>query len=250
MRNMLGPHDKVRAFLAEFVGTFALIVTGCGSAVLSAAGRDAFAGLLQTSLTFGLAMMAIVYAFGPISGGHFNPAVTLGHVIAGRFDCKLLPAYWTAQCAGATSGSFVLYIIASGQDAFVAGAFASNGYDLGSPGGFDWVAVAVCEIVLTALFLSVSIAAAVTQAPASSSALVLGFSYTLLHLVSIPVSNASFNPARSTATAFFADSALPLTQLWLFWCAPLLGATLGGLVWDILLRPKQPESNSTASGVP
>ncbi|MCO6180793.1 aquaporin Z [Ciceribacter sp. RN22] len=226
----------MRKLFAEFVGTFTLVFTGCGSAVLAAGFPELGIGFQGVAIAFGLSVLTMAYALGPISGGHFNPAVTFGLMLAGRFDGRRLPGYWLAQVAGACLAGALLYVVASGQADFEAGAFASNGYGEGSPGGFDWIAVALCEVVLTALFVLVIIGATSPHASAGFGPLAIGLALTLFHLVSIPVSNTSLNPARSTATVLFADSTLPAMQLWMFWVAPLLGATLAGLVWNLAFR--------------
>jgi len=216
---------------AEFIGTFVLVLGGCGSAVLAAKFGDtnlgiAFAGV---SLAFGLTVLCMAYAVGHISGGHFNPAVTLGLVAAGRASPVDAGPYILAQVIGAVAAAAVLYLIASGQPGFVAGGFASNGFDELSPGKYSMVSALVIEVVLTAVFLIVIVGATSARAPAGFAPIAIGLALTLIHLISIPVTNTSVNPARSTGVAIFADTAA-LQQLWLFWVAPIAGAVIGGLI--------------------
>jgi aquaporin Z len=226
---------------AEFIGTFVLVLGGCGSAVLAAQFGDtnlgiAFAGV---SLAFGLTVLCMAYAVGHISGGHFNPAVTLGLVAAGRASPVDAGPYILAQVIGAVAAAAVLYLIASGQPGFVAGGFASNGFDALSPGKYSMVSALVIEVVLTAVFLIVIVGATSARAPAGFAPIAIGLALTLIHLISIPVTNTSVNPARSTGVAIFADTAA-LQQLWLFWVAPIAGAVLGGLISRFLQsEPKE-----------
>jgi aquaporin Z len=219
---------------AEFFGTFWLVFGGCGSAVLAAAFPEVGIGLLGVSLAFGLTVLTMAYTVGGISGGHFNPAVSLGLALGGRFEFKDLPGYWIAQVAGGIAGAAVLYIIASGKAGFVAGGFASNGYDALSPGGYSMLAVLIMEVVMTAFFLIIILGSTSKTAPAGFAPIAIGLGLTLIHLVSIPVSNTSVNPARSLGAAIFADSGA-LGQVWLFWVAPLAGAALGAIIWKTLL---------------
>lgn len=223
-----------RKVWAEAIGTFWLVFGGCGSAVLAGGFPDfgiAFAGI---ALAFGLTVLTMAYAVGGISGGHFNPAVTLGLAAAGRFDWKELPAYWIAQLAGGVAAAVVLYLIASGAPDWTPGGFASNGYGARSPGGYGMTSAFLCEALLTAGFVIVILGVTAPRAPARFAPLAIGLALTLIHLVSIPVTNTSVNPARSTAVAFFADNgAVP--QLWLFWVAPLVGAAVGAAIWKALL---------------
>ena len=219
---------------AEAFGTFWLVFCGCGSAVLAAGFPDlgiAFAGV---ALAFGLTVLTMVYAVGWISGGHFNPAVSLGLAIGGRFAWGELIPYWVAQVVGGTVGALVLYVIASGQAGWVPGGFATNGYGTLSPGGYSLLSGFVIELVMTAGFLFVILGATAPAAPVGFAGIAIGLCLTLIHLVSIPVTNTSVNPARSTAVAFFAETGA-LGQLWLFWVAPLAGAALGALIWRSLL---------------
>jgi aquaporin Z len=219
---------------AEFIGTFWLVFGGCGSAVLAAAFPEVGIGLVGVSLAFGLTVLTMAYTVGGISGGHFNPAVTLGLAVGGRFEYKDMIGYWIAQVAGGIVGAAVLYFIASGKAGFVAGGFASNGYDALSPGGYSMLAVLVTEVVMTAMFLIIILGSTSKLAPAGFAPISIGLGLTLIHLVSIPVSNTSVNPARSLGAAIFADTGA-LGQVWLFWLAPLAGAALGAVIWKSLL---------------
>jgi aquaporin Z len=219
---------------AEFLGTFVLVFGGCGSAVLAAGFPDVGIGLLGVSLAFGLTVLTMAYAVGHISGGHFNPAVSLGLAVAGRFGWGELAQYWVAQVLGGAAGAAVLYVIASGAPGWMAGGFASNGFGALSPGGYGLVAVLVIEVVLTAVFLIIILGATSKGAPAGFAPIAIGLGLALIHLISIPVSNTSVNPARSTAAAIFADTAA-LSQLWVFWLAPLVGAALGAVIHKALL---------------
>jgi aquaporin Z len=225
----------IRILSAEAFGTFWLVFGGCGSAVIAAAFPEVGIGLLGVSLAFGLTVLTMAYAVGGISGGHFNPAVSLGLALAGRFEMARLLPYWIAQTAGAVVAAVLLYVIVSGQAGFDgAGGFASNGYGAASPGGYGLGAALVTEIVLTAGFLIVILGATAKGQPAGFAPIAIGLCLTLIHLVSIPVTNTSVNPARSTGVALFADGPA-LAQLWLFWVAPLAGAAIGALAWRTLL---------------
>jgi aquaporin Z len=219
---------------AEAFGTFWLVFGGCGSAVLAAGFPGLGIGFAGVALAFGLTVLTMVYAVGWISGGHFNPAVSLGLAIGGRFPFGELIPYWIAQVVGGVLGALVLYVIASGQAGWVPGGFASNGYGALSPGQYSLLACFVAEVVLTGFFLIVILGATGPSAPAGFAGIAIGLALTLIHLISIPVTNTSVNPARSTAVAFFAETGA-LGQLWLFWVAPLIGAALGALVWNALL---------------
>jgi aquaporin Z len=216
---------------AEFLGTLWLVLGGCGSAVLAAAFPQLGIGFHGVALAFGLTVLTGAYAFGPISGGHFNPAVTLGLTVAGRFSSKDLPGYWIAQVLGGVVGAGILFVIASGKPGFAAGGFASNGFAEHSPGGFGMVAALVCEVVMTFFFLLIILGATAKKAAPGFAPIAIGLGLTLIHLISIPVTNTSVNPARSTAVALFATGGWALPQLWLFWVAPLVGAALAGLVF-------------------
>jgi len=220
---------------AEFIGTFWLVLGGCGSAVLAAAFPEVGIGLHGVSLAFGLTVVTGAYALGPISGGHFNPAVSLGLWTGGRFPTALLVPYIVAQVAGGIVGAGVLYLIASGNADFsLDGGFASNGYDMHSPGGYSMMAALVCEVVMTFMFLIVILGTTHKRAPAGFAGLAIGLGLTLIHLISIPVTNTSVNPARSTATAVFVGG-WALQQLWLFWLAPIVGAVIAGVTHKALL---------------
>ena len=213
---------------AEFFGTFWLVFGGCGSAVLAAAFPEVGIGLLGVSLAFGLTVVTMAYAVGHISGGHFNPAVTLGLWAGGRISAGDILPYWVAQVIGAIAAAAVLYLIASGQSDFsLAGGFAANGYGEHSPGGYSIVAALVAEVVLTFFFLLIIMGSTEERAPAGFAGIAIGLSLVLIHLISIPVTNTSVNPARSLAPAIFVGG-WALNQLWLFWVAPILGAILAG----------------------
>lgn len=238
---------------AELLGTFWLVLGGCGSAVLAANfggdGNPLGIGLLGVSLAFGLTVLTGAYAFGHISGAHFNPAVSFGLWAGGRFPAKDLLPYVAAQVVGAALAGFVLFQIASGQAEFAidsgsAGAFATNGFDAWSPGGYSMMAALLCEIVLTAMFLVVIMGATHSRAPAGFAPIAIGLALTLIHLISIPVTNTSVNPARSTGVAIFAGGT-PLAQLWLFWVAPIAGGVLGGLLYK-WLGPDRPDVTGEA----
>jgi len=217
---------------AEFLGTAWLVFGGCGSAVLAAAFPGLGIGFVGVSLAFGLTVLTMVYAVGHISGGHFNPAVTVGLWSGGRFPAREILPYVVAQVLGALAGAAVLAVIASGKPGFdlVASGFAANGYGAHSPGGFSMAAGFVAEVVLTFGFLAVILGATSRRAPAGFAGLAIGLCLTLIHLISIPVTNTSVNPARSTAPALFVGG-WAIEQLWLFWVAPLLGALVAGVVW-------------------
>ena len=216
---------------AEFIGTFWLVFGGCGSAVLAAAFPEVGIGLLGVSLAFGLTVLTMAYAIGHVSGCHLNPAVSFGLWAGGRFKGSELLPYIIAQVGGAIVGAGVLYLIASGQAGFdLSGGLASNGYGEHSPGGYSMVSGLVAEIVLTFMFLIIILGATDERAPAGFAPIAIGLGLTLIHLISIPVTNTSVNPARSTGPAIFVGS-WALGQLWLFWVAPILGAILAGFVY-------------------
>jgi aquaporin Z len=214
---------------AEFLGTAWLVFGGCGSAVLAAAFPELGIGFVGVSLAFGLTVLTMAYAVGHISGGHFNPAVTVGLWAGGRFKSSEILPYWAAQVAGALAGAFLLSLIASGKAGFdlVQSGFAANGFAEHSPGGYSLVAGFVAEVVLTFFFLVVILGATDRRAPAGFAPIAIGLALTLIHLVGIPVTNTSVNPARSTAPALFVGG-WALAQLWLFWVAPMVGAALAG----------------------
>ena len=220
--------------LAEFTGTFWLVLGGCGSAVLAAGVPEVGIGWLGVRLAFGLTVLTMAFALGGISGAHFNPAVTLGLVVGGRFAARDLPGYWAAQVLGAVAAAAVLYLVVSGRAGFEGvGGFASNGFGAASPQGYGLLSALVIEVVLTAGFLVVILGATAKGAPPGFAPLAIGLALTLIHLVSIPVTNTSVNPARSTGVALFAEGPA-LGQLWLFWVAPLVGGVLGGALWTAL----------------
>lgn len=219
---------------AECFGTFWLVFGGCGSAVLAAAFPELGIGFAGVALAFGLTVLTMAYAVGGISGGHFNPAVTLGLTLGGRFEAKDLIPYWIAQLVGGIIAAAILYFIASGKADFSAGGFASNGYGDLSPGKYSLGAALAIEVVLTAFFLIIILGSTSSRAPAGFAPIAIGLGLTLIHLLSIPVTNTSVNPARSTAAALFADTAA-ISQLWLFWVAPLIGAAIGAIIWKGLL---------------
>jgi aquaporin Z len=216
---------------AEFIGTFWLVLGGCGSAVLAAAFPDVGIGLLGVSLAFGLTVLTMAFAIGHISGCHLNPAVSIGLWSGGRFSTAELGPYIVAQIAGGLAGAAVLYVIASGQAGFdVTAGFASNGYGEHSPGGYSLIAALVTEIVMTFMFLMIILGATDKRAPQGFAPIAIGLGLTLIHLISIPVTNTSVNPARSTGVAIFQGD-WAVSQLWLFWLAPVVGAILAGVVY-------------------
>jgi aquaporin Z len=224
----------IKKILAEGIGTFWLVFGGCGSAIYAAGVPDVGIGYAGVALAFGLTVLTMAYAVGHISGGHFNPAVTLGLVVAGRHPAAELPVYWIAQVVGAILAGAALYVIACGMTGFAGtGGFASNGYGELSPQGYSMVAALVIEIILTAGFLFIILGATSKGAPAGFAPIAIGLGLTLIHLISIPVTNTSVNPARSTGVALFAETAA-LGQLWLFWVAPLVGAVIGGVLWKLV----------------
>jgi aquaporin Z len=218
---------------AEFIGTFWLVLGGCGSAVLAAAFPEVGIGLLGVSLAFGLTVMTLVYGFGHISGAHFNPAVSVGLWIGGRFDSKELLPYIVAQVLGGIAGAGILYIIASGKADFELGGFAANGYGANSPGGYSMTSALVTEIVMTMMFLFIILGATDKKAPAGFAGIAIGLGLTLIHLISIPVTNTSVNPARSTSQAIFVGD-WAVAELWLFWVAPIIGAIIAGIIYKAL----------------
>jgi aquaporin Z len=224
---------------AEFLGTFWLVFGGCGSAILAAAFPGLGIGFVGVALAFGLTVLTMAYAVGPISGGHFNPAVTLGLVAGGRFPFKAALPYVLMQVAGAIAAALVLYVVASGKAGFdPAAGFASNGYGEHSPGGYGLLACALIEFVLTAFFLLVIHGATDSRAPAGTAPVAIGLCLSLIHLISIPVTNTSVNPARSTGVALI-QGHWALDQLWLFWLVPLLGGITGGLIYRYLLENRR-----------
>lgn len=224
----------MKKFSAEFLGTFWLVLGGCGSAVLAAAFPQVGIGLHGVSLAFGLTVLTMAFAIGHISGCHLNPAVSIGLWLGGRFPASGLLPYIVAQVLGAIAAGAVLYVIASGAPGFdVTKGFASNGFGLHSPGGYSMLAALVTEVVMTMFFLIVILGATDRRAPAGLAPIAIGLALTLIHLVSIPVTNTSVNPARSTGVAIFAGG-WAVEQLWLFWLAPIVGAALGALVYRFI----------------
>lgn len=223
-----------KAYGAEFFGTFWLVLGGCGSAVLAAAFPGVGIGLLGVSLAFGLTVLTMAYALGRISGCHLNPAVSVGLCLAGRFPAKKLVPYIVAQVLGGIVAGGVLYVIASGKPGFdLAAGFASNGFGEHSPGGYSMAAALVCEVVMTMAFLLIILKATEKSAPAGFAPIAIGLALTLIHLISIPVTNTSVNPARSTGVAIYVGG-WAVSQLWLFWIAPIVGAALGALASRLL----------------
>ena len=229
----------MKKLVAEFIGTLWLVLGGCGSAVLAAGFPELGIGFAGVSLAFGLTVVTMAYAIGHISGCHLNPAVSIGLWIGGRFDVKDLVPYIIAQVLGGIAGAGILYTIASGQAGYEIGGFAANGFGEHSPGGYTMMAALVCEVVMTFIFLFVILGSTHSKAPKYLAGLAIGLCLTLIHLISIPVTNTSVNPARSTSQAIFADGGWAMGQLWLFWVAPIVGAVLAGLVYKFL----SPETN-------
>lgn len=223
--------DLVKALGAEFLGTFWLVLGGCGSAVLAAKVGDSGIGFLGVALAFGLTILTMIYAFGYLSGGHFNPAVSLGLLVAGRFNANHFIPYVVVQVLGAILAAAVIYFIASGHPGFdIANGLANNGYGEHSPGQYSMYACLVTEVIMTFMFLMIILGATDVRANPGFAALAIGLALTLIHLISIPVTNTSVNPARSTGPALITGG-WALTQLWFFWVAPFIGATLAGLVY-------------------
>lgn len=224
----------MKRYAAEFFGTFWLVLGGCGSAVLAASFPDVGIGLLGVSLAFGLTVLTMAFAIGHISGCHLNPAVSIGLWVGGRFPGKDLLPYIVSQVLGAIVAGGVLFLIASGRAGFdVAGGFASNGYGAHSPGGYSLVAALVTEIVMTMMFLIIILGATDRRAPAGFAPIAIGLGLTLIHLISIPVTNTSVNPARSTGVALYVGD-WAIAQLWLFWVAPVIGAVIGAAVYKFV----------------
>lgn len=225
----------MKKLAAEFFGTFWLVLGGCGSAVLACNFPDAGIGFLGVSLAFGLTVLTMAYTVGHISGGHFNPAVSFGLWAGGKFSMKDLPGYIIAQVIGGIAAGGVLFLIASGNADFsLDGGFASNGYGEHSPGGYSMMACLITEVVLTAMFLLVILGSTDKKAPAGFAPIAIGLCLTLIHLISIPVTNTSVNPARSLGVAIFAGG-WAISQVWLFWVAPIVGAIIGGTIHKLLL---------------
>jgi aquaporin Z len=235
-----------RAF-AEFIGTFWLVFGGCGSAVLAAAFPSLGIGFVGVALAFGLTVLTMAYAIGHVSGCHLNPAVSVGLVVGKRFPVSELPMYVIAQLFGAVAGSGILYLIASGKEGFsLTGGFAANGYGVHSPGGYALGAAMTAEVVLTFMFLMIILGATERRAPQGFAPIAIGLGLTLIHLIGIPVTNTSVNPARSTGPALFVGG-WALEQLWLFWLAPIAGAVLAGLVYSIFAEAPERAKIKTAA---
>ena len=228
----------MKKLVAEFIGTSWLVLGGCGSAVLAAAYPDLGIGFVGVSLAFGLTVVTMAYAIGHISGCHLNPAVSVGLWIGGRFDSSDLLPYIIAQVLGAIAGAGALYVIASGTAGFELGGFAANGYGAHSPGGYGMTAALVTEVLMTFFFLIIILGATHKNASPGMAGLAIGLGLTLIHLISIPVTNTSVNPARSTSQALFAGD-WALGQLWLFWVAPIVGAALAGIVYKFMSADKE-----------
>lgn len=223
----------MKKLAAEFIGTLWLVLGGCGSAVLAAGFPELGIGFVGVSIAFGLTVVTMAYGIGHISGCHLNPAVSVGLWMGGRFDGKDLPGYIVAQVLGGLAGAAILYVIATGKAGVDLGGFASNGYGEASPGGYSMTAALVTEVVMTFIFLFVILGSTHSKAPAGFAGLAIGLCLVLIHLISIPVTNTSVNPARSTSQAIFAGG-IYLQQLWLFWLAPIVGAILAGLLYKNL----------------
>ena len=228
-----------RKLSAEAFGTFWLVFGGCGSALIAAGFPEVGIGFVGVAFAFGLTVLTMAYAVGGISGGHFNPAVSLGLAVAGRFEYRELIPYWIAQLVGGIVAALLLYLICSGKTGWMPGGFASNGYEANSPDGYSMFAALITEIVLTAFFLIVILGSTSKAAPVGFAPIAIGLSLTLIHLISIPVTNTSVNPARSTAVAVFAGGGY-LGQLWLFWVAPLIGGAIGGALYAWLSPNDEP----------
>lgn len=229
-----------KKLLAEFIGTFWLVLGGCGSAVLAAKFPETGIGFAGVALAFGLTVLTGIYALGPISGGHFNPAVTVGLWAGGRFPGKHIGGYIVAQVVGAIAGALIIYLIAMGQPGFdVQAGFAANGYGEHSPGGYPLTSAVICELVMTFMFVLVILGATHARAPVGFAGLAIGLALTLVHLISIPVTNTSVNPARSTGQALFVGG-WAVGQLWLFWVAPLIGGALAGVLYRSAFQREAP----------
>lgn len=223
----------MKKLVAEFIGTLWLVLGGCGSAVLAAAFPELGIGFAGVALAFGLTVVTMAYAIGHISGCHLNPAVSFGLWVGGRFETKELIPYIITQVLGAIAGAGILYLIVTGKPGFEIGVFAANGFDEHSPGGYGFMSALLIEVVMTFMFLIIIMGATHHKAPKGFAGLAIGLGLTLIHLISIPVTNTSVNPARSTSQALFVGD-WAISQLWLFWLAPLLGAALAGLVYKYL----------------
>jgi aquaporin Z len=239
----------MKKLTAEFFGTFWLVLGGCGSAVLAASFPELGIGFVGVSLAFGLTVLTMAYAIGHISGCHLNPAVSIGLWVGGRFDKKEVIPYIIAQILGAIVGASVLYLIASGKPGFEVGSFAANGYGEHSPGGYSIISALLTEVVMTFMFLFIILGSTYPKAPAGLAGMAVGLGLTLIHLISIPVTNTSVNPARSTSQALFAGT-WAIEQLWLFWLAPIVGAMLAGFVYNYISPTVKDEQQSGAATPP
>lgn len=228
----------MKKLAAEFIGTLWLVLGGCGSAVIAAAFPELGIGFVGVSLAFGLTVVTMAYAIGHISGCHLNPAVSIGLWVGGRFDKRELVPYIIAQVLGAIAGAGILYVIASSKPGFELGGFAANGYDAHSPGGYGLMGALVTEVAMTFMFLIIILGATHSSAPKGMAGLAIGLGLTLIHLISIPVTNTSVNPARSTSQALFVGD-WAIGQLWLFWVAPIVGAILAGVVYKWMASEKE-----------
>lgn len=227
----------MKKLIAEFIGTLWLVLGGCGSAVLAAAYPELGIGFVGVAIAFGLTVLTMAYAIGHISGCHLNPAVSIGLWAGGRFDGKELMPYIISQVLGGIAGAGILYMIASGKSDFELGGFAANGFGEHSPGGYGMLAALICEVVMTFMFLLIILGATHSKAPVGFAGITIGLGLTLIHLISIPVTNTSVNPARSTSQALFVGD-WAMGQLWLFWLAPIVGAILAGLVYKYISPEK------------
>lgn len=223
---------------AEFVGTLWLVLGGCGSAVLAAAYPELGIGFVGVSLAFGLTVMTMAYAVGRISGGHFNPAVTIGLSVGGNFNRSLILPYIVTQVLGGLTGAGLLYLIASGKPGFELGSFAANGYGDHSPGGYSLLSALVTEVAMTFMFILIILGSTHKKSPRELAGVAIGLGLTLIHLISIPITNTSVNPARSTSQALFVGG-WALSQLWLFWLAPIVGAVLAGVFYKTFIDPSE-----------
>ena len=228
----------MKKLVAEFIGTAWLVVGGCGSAVFAAAFPDLGIGFVGVAIAFGLTVVTMAYAIGHISGCHLNPAVSIGLWAGGRFDKKDLLPYIAAQVLGGIAGAGIIYLILTGKEGFDIGGFAANGYGVHSPGGYSMQAALITEVVMTFMFLIIILGATHSKAPKYLAGLAIGLGLTLIHLISIPITNTSVNPARSTSQALFVGD-WALSQLWLFWLAPIVGAILAGLVYKFISPEKK-----------
>ncbi len=229
----------MKKYVAEFIGTFWLVFGGCGSAIFAAAFPELGIGFVGVALAFGLTVVTMAYAIGAVSGCHLNPAVTIGLRVAGKVPSRDVIPYIIAQILGGIAGAAIIYLIATGKPGFEVGGFAANGYDEHSPGGYNIISAFVAELVLTFIFLLVILGSTDEKSNGKFAGLAIGLALTLIHLISIPITNTSVNPARSLSQAIFAEGVWALEQLWLFWVAPILGAVLAALVYSFLYNKKE-----------